>query len=163
MKVEQIMTHNVSTCRPDDPLDVAARLMWEQDYGCVPVVQESAAGSRLVAMVTDRDIAMAAYTQGRALHEIPVRSAMSSDLYSCRPSDPVSLALKILEQRQLHRLPVVAGDCELVGMLSLADIAREARREHSHTPSEVTDQQIAVAYECICQPRNPKRELTAAA
>jgi CBS domain-containing protein len=163
MKVQQIMTHHISSCRPDDTLDVPGRLMWEQDCGCVPVVQDTDAGRRLVAMLTDRDIAMAATTTGRPLQQISVKHAMSRDLCSCHPNDPVSLALKILEQRQLHRLPVVNGDGDLVGMLSLADIAREARREHNGPPGEITDHEIAAAIECICQPRHPQRDMTASA
>ena len=162
MKVEQIMTHEVVTCTPDDTLDVAAGLMWDHDCGCVPVVREDSRTRRVVAMLTDRDVAMAAYTQGRPLHEIRVASAMSHDLCSCHPGDPVSLVVKILETRQLHRLPVVVGDAELVGILALADIAREARREQAGAAREVTDGQVAEAIETICQPRDTMRELTAA-
>jgi len=159
MKVEQIMTHDVTTCTPEDTLDVPARLMWERDCGCVPVVHD---GRKVVAMLTDRDVAMAAFTQGRPLHEIRVASAMSPDLSSCCPNDPVSLALEILQTRQLRRLPVVSGDGELIGMLSLADLAREARREHGRSVREVADGQIAEAIEAITLPRSPMRELTAA-
>jgi len=159
MKVEQIMTHDVVTCGPDDTLEVAARLMWERDCGAVPVVRDG----HVVAMLTDRDVAMAALTQGRPLHEIQVSSAMSQELASCHRTDPVSLAVAILKRRQLHRLPVVDGDAELVGMLSLADVAREARREHGRSAPDVSDGQIADAVEAICQPRNPMREITAAA
>jgi CBS domain-containing protein len=159
MKVEQIMRHDVATCCPDDTLNVAARLMWERDCGSVPVVHD---GGKVVAMLTDRDIAMAALTQGRPLHEIRVSSAMSPDLSSCCPNDPVSLALKILQTRQLHRLPVVTGDGELIGMLSLADVAREARREHASSKREVADGQIAEAVEAITLPRSPRREIIAA-
>jgi CBS domain-containing protein len=158
MKVEQIMTHDVAACAPDDSLDVAARMMWERDFGAVPVVRDG----HVVAMLTDRDVAMAALTQGRPLHEILVSSAMSQDLSSCHRTDPVSLALKILKSRQLHRLPVIDGEAELVGMLSLADVAREARREHGRSAPEVTDTQLADTVEAICEPRGPMRELTAA-
>lgn len=159
MKVEQIMTHDVVTCAPDDTLEVAARLMWERDCGAVPVVREG----HVVAMLTDRDVAMAALLQGRPLHEIPVSGAMSQDVASCHRNDPVSLAVTILKRRQLHRLPVVDGDAELVGFLSLADVAREARREHGRTSPEVSDAQIAETVEAIRQPRNPMRELAPAA
>lgn len=157
MKVEQIMTHDVVTCVPDDTLEVAARLMWDHDCGAVPVTRDG----RVVAMLTDRDVAMAALLQGRPLHEIAVSSAMSQDLASCQRGDPVSLALAILTRRQLHRLPVVDGDSELVGMLSLTDVARQARREHGRIAPEVSDTQIAEAVEGICLPRDPQRELTA--
>ena len=130
MTVGQLMSRQIRTCRSEDSLNVAAQIMWEEDCGCVPVVQEDdRASSRLVGIVTDRDICMAAYVQGKPLGSIPVTSVMQRDLATCVETDPVGVALSVLRTRQLHRLPVVQGDCELVGVLSLADIARETRRE----------------------------------
>lgn len=102
---------------------------------------------------------MAAYTQGLPLREIKVSTAMSRELCSCHPSDPLGLAIRILEKNQLHRLPVVSGDMQLVGIVSLADVAREAQREQGHTQRDVADVQVAEAVEAISQPRHPHREI----
>lgn len=162
MKVEQIMARNVRRCAPDDTLDVPARMMWDGDIGCVPVTTSSPGGEHtVVGMLTDRDITMAAYTQGRPLHAIRVATAMSRTVCSCHPSDPVSLAVKILEMNQLHRLPVIEGDMQLVGILSLADVAREAKREMHHARRTMADFRVAEAVEAISQPRH-SRELIAA-
>lgn len=132
MNVGQLMSRQLRTCRPEESLNDAARIMWEEDCGCVPVVQnDDREHPRLVGIVTDRDVCMAAYTQGRTLETIPVTSVMQRDLATCVATDPVGVALAILRTRQLHRLPVVAGDSELVGLLSLADLARESKREAS--------------------------------
>ena len=69
MKVEQVMNRNVKTCRSSDSLDRAAQLMWENDCGCVPIVDDEGRG---VGMVTDRDVCMAAYTQGGPLTHLRV-------------------------------------------------------------------------------------------
>ena len=138
MNVGQLMSRQIRTCRPEDSLNDAARIMWEEDCGCVPVVQDDdREHPRLVGIVTDRDVCMAAYTQGRALGAIPVTSVMQRDLATCVATDPVGVALGILRTRQLHRLPVVAGDAELVGLLSLADLARESKREASQLDQPV--------------------------
>jgi CBS domain-containing protein len=130
LTVGQLMSRQIRTCRPEDSLNVAAQIMWEEDCGCVPVVQEDdRASPRLVGIVTDRDVCMAAYVQGKSLASIPVTSVMQRDLATCVETDPVGVALSVLRIRQVHRLPVVQGDSELVGVLSLADIARETRRE----------------------------------
>lgn len=84
MQVKQIMSQPVATCRSNDPLHIAAQRMWDSDCGVVPVVNDEGCA---VAMITDRDICMAAYTQGKPLAEIEVRSAMSHELYSCGPND----------------------------------------------------------------------------
>jgi CBS domain-containing protein len=64
MNVEQLMTSTVRTCCPNDPLSDAARVMWEADCGCVPVTEECYGSAKVVGVITDRDICMAAFTQG---------------------------------------------------------------------------------------------------
>lgn len=162
MKVEQLMTRTVRTCHPDDTLNTPAQIMWEHDCGCVPVVMDEEGGARVVGMVTDRDICMAAYTQGRPLEAIRVSNAMSQRVCSCRPTDPLRVALNVLRANQLHRLPVVDSDDHLIGVLSLADIAREAGREHGRKGTDVKDDDIAQAIEAISEPRT-RRDVVCAA
>lgn len=123
MKVEDLMTTEVGTCRPYDGVDRSAQVMWEQDCGAVPVVDQD---RRVVAMLTDRDICMAAFTQGRALSEIRVSTAMSRSLWSCHPGDDVANAEALMRSQKVRRLPVVDMEGKLVGILSLSDIARAA-------------------------------------
>jgi CBS domain-containing protein len=120
MKVEELMTTDVGACRPFDTVDRSAKVMWERDCGAVPVVDQD---GRAIAMLTDRDICMAALTQGRALGEIHVSSAMSRRLWSCRPQDDVKDAEKVMRSRQVRRLPVVDADGKLLGVLSISDLA----------------------------------------
>jgi CBS-domain-containing membrane protein len=136
--------------------------MWEHDCGVVPVTAEGDGSTRVVGMLTDRDICMAAYTQGRALTEIPVASAMSRQLYSCRASDALAVALKVMETNRVHRLPVVDQDEHLVGVLSLADIAREAQHEHGTKAAQVTDAAVAEAVEAISTSRSAGTLIAAA-
>jgi CBS domain-containing protein len=136
--------------------------MWEGDYGCVPVVEQSDGSARVVGMITDRDICMATYTQGRPLSEIRIESAMAKVVYSCRPTDSIATALKILEQHQLHRLPVVDQDDRLVGVLALADVAREAEREYARGTKEVTDTRVAQVLKAISAPRVARDAVAAA-
>lgn len=132
MKVTQLMVRPVRWCLPTDDLNVAARLMWEGDCGCVPVcVADDEGEPRVIGMLTDRDVAMAAYTQGRPLAEICARTAMAHEVITCRPTDPVAQALLIMQTQRLHRLPVVEAGERLVGILSLSDIARAAAQERA--------------------------------
>ena len=62
MKVHEIMSTDLATCQSEDTLNCAAQIMWERDCGVVPILDQ---GSRVIGMLTDRDICMAAYTQGR--------------------------------------------------------------------------------------------------
>jgi CBS domain-containing protein len=121
MKVQDLMTMEVGTCRAFDGADRGAQIMWERDCGAVPVLDQE--GS-VVAMLTDRDLCMAAMTQGRALSEIRVSSAMSRNLWSCRADDDLSQAEAVMRARKVRRLPVVDAGGKLLGILSLSDLAR---------------------------------------
>ena len=79
MKVEQLMTRELSVCTVADTLNRAAELMWESDCGCILVIGANGDG-QAVGVVTDRDIAMAAYTQGKELAAIPVATAMAHNV-----------------------------------------------------------------------------------
>jgi CBS domain-containing protein len=162
MNVDELMTRDVMTCSPEDFLNAAARILWDRDCGCVPVIEQEDDGARVVGMLTDRDICMAAYTQGLPLAAIKVSSAMAREVRACRATDPVPMALRILHTNQLHRLPVLDADEHLIGLLSLADVAREAAHERARGAHEVTDAQVAETVESISEPRAP-HTMTAAA
>ncbi|MGB8330378.1 MAG: CBS domain-containing protein, partial [Polyangiales bacterium] len=103
-------------------LSTAAQLMWEHDFGALPVMGSD---DRVIGIVTDRDICMAAYTQGRPLHAISVQVAMAKEVFTCRPEDSVEDAEHLMGDKQIRRLPVLDEAGQLVGMLSLGDVARE--------------------------------------
>ena len=74
MKVREVMTTKVEPCRPEDPLSKAAAIMWQQDCGCVPVIDEN---RKVVGMLTDRDICMATWMKGEPLQDLTVSIPMS--------------------------------------------------------------------------------------
>ena len=150
MKIEKLMTREVAACGPDDVLNRAAQLMWERDCGFVPIIDES---QRVVGAVTDRDACMAAYTRGRPLPEIRVREVMSTRVRACRPTDDVTAAEESMRESQVHRLPVVDDADHLLGVISLADIAREAGRAAGSKRPEVSAAEIGETLARIRQPR----------
>jgi CBS domain-containing protein len=156
-RVEQVMSRNVATCRADDRLNAAAQIMWDRDCGVVPVTEPGDDGERIVGILTDRDVCMAAYTQGLPLIAIPVASAMSRGIETCAPTDTLSVALRRMATARVHRLPVVDAFGHLVGLLSLADVAHEdAIRQRAVAAGE-----IVRTVEAITTPR--PHELTVAA
>jgi CBS domain-containing protein len=124
MLVEDLMTRNVASVRSDQSLAVAAQLMWDCDCGALPVVDADAA--RVVGMITDRDICMATWSRGLAPGAITVGEVMSKNLAACQPRDAIARAESIMRTKQIRRLPVVDSGRRLLGILSLADIARAA-------------------------------------
>jgi CBS domain-containing protein len=120
MYVRDLMTRNAQSCTLGQTAGDAARRMWDFDIGCVPVLDEN---QMPIAMVTDRDVCMAAYTQCKSPHQIPIAFVMSKGIHTCKESDPLALAERTMRDWQIRRLPVVSEDGKLVGMLSLNDIA----------------------------------------
>jgi CBS-domain-containing membrane protein len=150
MKVQDVMTTNVRACRATDTLNQAAQQMWEGDLGCVPVLDEQ---SQVVGLVTDRDISMAAYTQGRPLFEIPVTSAMAKEVFSVKPKDELGSAHQIMRKYAVRRLPVVEDDGHLVGVLSMNDLVLATNRQRDRKIPELTTSDLADTMAAICQPR----------
>ena len=125
MNASALMTPAVQTCGENENLHRVAQLMWEADCGVVPVVD---ADGRVIGIVTDRDIAMAAYTQGRPLSQIPVSSAMAKQVHGVREGDALEVVEALMRRAQVRRVPVLDGDGRLRGILSLNDLARHAHR-----------------------------------
>lgn len=153
VKVMQIMSRDIGTCGPHDRLQEVARIMWERDCGVVPVVDDR---ERVVGVITDRDVCMAAYTQGRLLRDIEVSTAMARVVHTCRAGDSLASAERIMRQNRVRRLPVVDTDDRLVGILSLNDIVQEAAREHVPPAREVSAGAILDTMAAVCEPRAPR-------
>jgi CBS domain-containing protein len=148
MRVEELMTKEVATIRPDEPSSAALRLMWDCDCGSLPVVDDE---GKAIAIVTDRDIAMTALFRDAPPSALRVSEVMSKNLHFCTPGEGVTSAEKIMRAQQIRRLPVLNGERRLVGVLSMADIVRSAadkRRRKDVVPEDVT----AILAD-ICAPR----------
>lgn len=152
MNVHQIMTRKVASCVETDALADAVRLMVDADCGAVPVVAQ-ADSRQLVGIVTDRDICLAAYRIGKPLAEIPVRDAMTAPVRTCSADASAGEAEYVMRDAGVRRLPVVDERAALVGLVSLADLAREAEHERRLAKPEVDRIEIGATLAAICAPR----------
>jgi CBS domain-containing protein len=116
MNVRDVMTSNPRTVSPGDSIQVAARIMKEEDVGVVPIVENG----RTVGIVTDRDIVIRAVAEGGS--DRAVREIATTDLVFVKPDSSTREAEKLMSERQIRRLPVVENG-RLVGIVSLGDIA----------------------------------------
>jgi CBS domain-containing protein len=153
MMVSQLMGRNLATCRPQDSLHDAAGKMWEQDIGCLPVID---AEDRVIGIVTDRDICMAAYTQGRSLSAALVDSAMTHQIFCCLPTARVEDAEAIMSAHRVRRVAVTDARRHLLGVLSMNDIAREFARERPYKTPEVAADTFVSTFAAICEPRQAR-------
>jgi CBS domain-containing protein len=120
MKIKELMTSDVRVCQPNDNLSTAAQAMWEADVGCLPVVDGD---GKLVGMITDRDICMAAHLRGAPLWSVPVAEAMAKVVFSCQPDQKVAAVLDLIVEKRVRRVPVLNGDGKLAGLVTLSSLA----------------------------------------
>jgi CBS domain-containing protein len=122
MLVVDLMTPKPASIRGDETLAAAAQTMWDCDCGALPVLDP--ATGRVCGMITDRDICMATWSRGCGPGSILVADVISPTLVSCRPHDPLGKVEASMRSNQVRRIPVVDAEQRLVGILSLADVAR---------------------------------------
>lgn len=154
MKISELMTRPVHACRATDTLDLAARLMWENDIGTVVVVDDT---GQAVGMVTDRDACMAAFTRGAALHDIPVATAMAKNLVTCRPGDSDSAVAETMAKHKIRRVPVVDESNQPVGVVSLNDLARTMARGRDVPATAVAGTLAAISEHRVPDGGAPRR------
>ena len=121
MKVSEVMTRDVQTVRPDQPVQQAASFMLSADAGSIPVTD----GDRLIGMITDRDIAVRGVAKGYG-PDTPVRELMTNDIICARDDDDVDEVASKMSEAQVRRLPVIDDQDRLCGIVSLGDLSREA-------------------------------------
>ena len=120
-EVHSLMTPEPKTCRLEDTLDLAAAILWNSDCGAVPVVD---AQGKLRGMITDRDICMAVWSRGVPISECTVESTMAHAVKACAPDCSVQDVAELMMKYQLRRIPVTDADGKLLGIVTIADLAR---------------------------------------
>jgi CBS domain-containing protein len=123
MLLRDVMTREIQDIPPEATLKQAAEAMRSLDVGALPVCQNNT----VIGMITDRDIAVRAVADGRDPNQAHVRDAMTRELIYCYEDDTVENAAKIMEEKQIRRLPVMDRNQCLCGIVSLGDLATRNR------------------------------------
>lgn len=151
MKARDLMTTPAITCHVNDPLNVAAQRMWDHDIGMLPVVNDDGV---VTGVVTDRDVCMAAYTQGRAIDSILVNAAMGMHAVCVEEGASVAEIEGLMAKNQVRRIPVVDADHKPIGVVSLNDLAIESAQPDTSIKHGLA--KIAHTLAAICRPRRAK-------
>jgi len=125
MKVKELMTRDVEKIDADNYLKDAASMMRSMDVGALPVCEND----KLVGIITDRDIAVRAVAEGLDPSQCTVRDAMTDEICWCYEDDDVETAARLMEERQVRRLPVFDRNNRAVGIVSLGDLATRSRND----------------------------------
>ncbi|MER6202861.1 CBS domain-containing protein [Streptomyces sp. NPDC001586] len=120
-RVHEVMTKNPVAVEKSTSLAEVARVMRDADIGDVLVVDEG----RLRGILTDRDLVVRAMAENRDPAETTVQAVCSSAPVTVRPDDGVDHAVDLMRRNALRRLPVETEDGDLVGVVTLGDLAVE--------------------------------------
>jgi len=126
MKVQDIMTPAPETCGPAANLAAAVERLWRANCGVLPVVDER---GMLTGIITDRDICIALGTRSRPASAIAVDTVMTRPVETCRAGDDISIALGLMKEHRVRRLPVLDDQGRLVGILSVNDLVLATGQE----------------------------------
>jgi len=146
MKVKDVMTKDVRICGINDNLASAARTMWVNDCGILPIVNNEGIA---VGVVTDRDICMATGSKDRRPSSIAIAEVMMRQLYFCPPEADIREALQIMREKRVRRLPVLDENKRLCGILSLDDVAVKTRT--ADKPAELSAEDVEITLDAICR------------
>jgi len=111
-------------------------------------------------VVTDRDICMGTYTRGVPLSGATVSSVMSKQLFTCLPDDDVGDVERLMREQQIRRVPVVNSSGELLGIVTLGDLARFS--QSSAFQKAKGGLAVAKTLASICEPPAPHHRPAAA-
>lgn len=148
MKVKELMTPNATAIWLTESLADAAKLMWENDCGVLPIIKD---GRKVIGMITDRDICMAAAMKDRNPSSISVEEVMTGQVYAVNPEDNIDQALQAMQEHKIRRLPVVNSEGELEGILSMNDVLLRTRSLDGEATDLIDEGDIVKTYQAICQ------------
>lgn len=134
LAISEVMTRDVETIAPEASLQDAARLMSALNVGALPVCD----GDVLVGMVTDRDITLRATATGKAPRSTAVAEVMTETSTCCSETDSVEDVLRKMGDEQIRRVPVIDANRNLVGIVSLGDLATRQSAPTQRALSEVS-------------------------
>ena len=159
MKVKEIMTPDAKAIWLTESLTDAAKLMWENDCGALPIIKDR---RKVIGMITDRDICMAVAMRETNPSGISVEEVMTGQVYAVHRDDDVSQALQTMQEHKIRRLPVLNPEGELEGMLSMNDIVLHAKTSKGATAGAIKYDDVVKTYQAICEHPVPAASSAAA-
>ncbi len=155
MNVREMMTSDPEACAPQDTLDVVGDIMRRRRCGFVPVI-DSHTARRVIGVVTDRDVALYLTRMNGPANRVAVDACMTKNPRVIDPEADLTEAAQAMEEMVVHRLPVVEVG-KLVGVLSLKDIALQARKEWGRLGTHIVEQQMRDIVEAIAAAQSARK------
>ncbi|HEX2117510.1 MAG TPA: CBS domain-containing protein [Alphaproteobacteria bacterium] len=142
MQISDILSHKgseVISILPSETLAAAAKKLTQHRIGAL-VVRDRL--GRIVGMISERDVVVALAQRGGDALTTPVSEAMSPDVITCRPTDPVREIMALITVKRIRHIPVCEGD-RLLGLVSIGDVLKSRLDEKELELNMLRDLSIA--------------------
>lgn len=151
MLIKDLMHKRAITCQEQDSLDQVGLLMWNEDCGAIPVLDDD---GKIKGMITDRDIAMAAVLKHRPLWDIPAHELIAGkSIHCCLPEDDIHDVLKLMAEYRIRRMPVVDAQKRMMGMVATKDLMEHIQSKGGHGKADdLSPEETVSALQQICKP-----------
>lgn len=146
MKIKEVMTPDAKATWITESLADAAKTMWENDCGILPIIKD---GRKVVGMITDRDICMATAMRDRKPSAISVEEVMNRIVFAAEAEEDIEQALQTMREHKVRRLPVLNLEGELLGIVSMNDIVLKAKGNGKKPQIDYGD--VVKTYQAICE------------
>jgi CBS domain-containing protein len=148
MKVTDVMMGTPYSCARKDNLGMAAELMWKGNCGFLPVLDES---GTVCGVLTDRDICIALCTRNVRASELQVQEVEHEQVFVCHTDDDIHVALQVMRENHVRRLPVLDDKGKLAGVISVDDIVTHAEPNRMGKQPELSADETVRTYRKILQ------------
>ena len=128
MIVREAMTHTPVCCLTTDSAQNVAGILLKHNVGSLPVVADNAS-RKLIGIITDRDLCCSVVAKGLDPQSTPIETFISTNPITCREGETLDHCERLMQERQVRRIPVVDGDGRVVGIVSQADLAMKDKPE----------------------------------
>ena len=139
MKVKEFMCKDVCCVNPQTKIQQVTKMMAENHIGCVPVCDDN---NCICGVVTDRDVLLRCVACEKDTTQTAVSDIMTTNVCTCKPEDEISNAQSKMGQNQIRRLPVCNEKNQVIGMLTMGDLAQN--------DVQIGKQEVFTTIENIC-------------
>lgn len=148
MNIKDLMVKKVTSCTPETNLEVAGQLMWDQDCGAIPVLDDD---NHPIGILTDRDIAMSAVLNHKPLWDITAHDVTGNrEIFTCHMDEDIKSALTTMQTHKIRRVPVVDSDGRLHGLLSIDDIIACSEQGKGETQPQILFEDTMNTLKAVC-------------
>jgi CBS domain-containing protein len=142
MLMKEICMGNVVVCSPETSALQAASLMRHRHVGDVVVVDNPRDEAVPLGVVTDRDLVVEVLGNGLDPAKTTVGSLMRTPVIIARESEDTTMVIERMRTHGVRRVPVVAGEGEVVGIVTLNDLLKAVIAEASALLEVMTKGQL---------------------